>query len=173
MIRIIFKKYPISPPPNPWKKIRSKPLAPAVAQWNPRSESSNLIEAKLSHQVLRFQVKPGVLGLRFIAYVCYVFNDCYIFTSWYLHLYMYLSICQCVFLNNVLRVCMMFWVFVADFRGVEMNRTHKEEQLHKLKNTLRKNNVYTLHSVFQCFLVMSLSLSRAPSCVSMYFLLDI
>lgn len=53
-----------------------------------------------------------------------------------------------------------------------MNRNHKEEQLHKLKNTLRKNNVYTLHYVFQYFLVMSLSLSLSlpPACVSMYFL---
>ena len=63
---------------------------------------------------------------------------------------------------------MMFWVFVADFRGVEMNRNHKEEQLHKLKNTLRKNNVYTLHYVFQCFLVMSLSLSLSPAGMCVY-----
>lgn len=81
---------------------------------------------------------------------------------------------MCFFKNNVLRVCMMFWVFVADFRGVDMNRNHKKEQLHKLKNTLRKNNVYTLHYVFQCFLVMSLSLSlsRRHVCLCI-FLLDI
>lgn len=110
MIRIIFKKYQISPPPNPWKKIRSKPLAPAVAQWNPRSESSNLIEAKLSHQVLRFQVKPGVLGLSFIAYVCYVFNDCYIFTSY--NIYMYICIYPYV---NVFFFKIMFWGYVWCF----------------------------------------------------------
>lgn len=49
-----------------------------------------------------------------------------------------------------------------------MNRNHKEEQLHKLKNTLRKNNVYTLYYVFQCFLVMSPSLSLSPAGMCVY-----